>query len=540
MRIPFDSLTLAAVVGELRRLVGCRVQQASQPDDTTLVLGLYGPGGESWLLLSWHAEIARVHLSFRKPRNAPIPSGLLQAVRAHVVGGRLESVEQQGFDRVVRLSFRGPKGRRDLVLEAMGKHSNLALLDDGGRILSCGKVVGRSKSRRPVLPGHPYAPPPFAARPSLLDATDPSGLEDREGASPFLLKWIRAHPGGFDAAMTDVRAAAGGAAGAYLSPGHGAYPLNPAALGLEAFERPSISVALDQHYSAHLVRVSFEQARSSLEGQLRRVLAARLRALEGVRQGLEEAAEADSVTRQAELILAFGPSTEPGSRSVPAFDAEGRPVELTIDAEAGWLGTAERLFAKAKRLKAAARELAIRMGRLTEEIGDLEAYLAKLGSASQLREVEEVREVAAARRWLSQQRSSKGGEAERAFDGHRIREVSGPAGVVALVGLNAEANDYLTTRVAKPNDLWLHVRGAVSAHVVIPTGNRPERITREQLEWAARLAVENSPSKHSGFVPVDYTLKKHVRKPRGSSPGAVFYTHEKTIHVEREKGASAT
>ena len=75
---------------------------------------------------------------------------------------------------------------------------------------------------------------------------------------------------------------------------------------------------------------------------------------------------------------------------------------------------------------------------------------------------------------------------------------------------------------------------------MIPTGNRPERITREQLEWAARLAVENSPSKHSGFVPVDYTLKKHVRKPRGSSPGAAFYTHEKTIHVEREKGASAT
>lgn len=538
MRIPFDSLTLAAVVSELRSLVGYRVQQASQPDDTTLVLSFYGQGGEARLLLSWHAEFARMHLTFRKPRNASQPPGFLQAVRAHLVGGRLESVEQQGFDRLARLAINGPKGRRFLVLEAMGKHSNLVLLDDGGRILSCGKVVGRSKSRRPVIPGHPYAPPPFASRPSLLESSDPSELREREGASPFLLRWIHAHPAGFEAAMAEVRAAAGGAARAYLSPGHGAYPLNPGTLGLETFERPSISVALDQHYTAHLAKVSFEQARSSLEGQLRRILEARLRALDGVREGLEEAAAAESLTQEAELLLAFGPTAEPGSRSVRAFDAEGQPVDLTIDPEAGWLGTAERLFAKAKRLKAGARELELRMDRLSGEIGELEAYLGKLGAATQLREVEEVREVAAARKWLSQQRSGRSGEAERPFDGHRVREVSGPGGVVALVGLNAEANDYLTTRVAKPNDLWLHVRGAVSAHVVIPTGNRPERITRDQLEWAARLAVENSPSKHSGYVPVDYTLKKHVRKPRGSLPGAVFYTHEKTIHVERGKRSS--
>ncbi len=539
MRIPFDSLTLAAVVAEVRRMVGCRVQQASQPDADTLVLSLYGPGGESWLLLSWHAEFARMHLSFRKPRNAPAPPGLLQAVRAHVVGGRLESVEQEGFDRIARLSFRGPKGRRQIVLEAMGKHSNLALLDEAGRILSCGKVVGRSKSRRPLVPGQPYSPPPFDPKPSLLDAAEPSDLEHREGASPFLLKWIRTHGAGFDAAIAEVRAAAAGAGGAYLSPGHGAYPLDPRPLGLESFARPSISVALDQHYSAHLVRVAFEQARSSLEGQLRRILEARRRALEGVRQGLDESDAAEVLTRQAELLLAFGPSAEAGSHTVTAFDADGRPVELAFDPEAGWLGTAERLFARAKRLKAAARELGIRKVRLTEELGDLEAALQKLRTATQMREVEEVRELAAARRWLSQQQPGKAGEAERPFEGHRVREVHGPGGVVALVGLNAEANDYLTTRVAKPNDLWLHVRGAVSAHVVIPTGNRPERVTREQLEWAARLAVENSPSKHSGFVPVDYTLKKHVRKPRGSAPGGVFYTHEKTIHVEREKRAPA-
>ncbi|MEJ5170409.1 MAG: NFACT family protein, partial [Fimbriimonadales bacterium] len=132
MRIPFDSLTLAAVLSELRGWLGCRVQQASQPDDSTLVLGLYGSAGETWLVLCWHAEFARMHLSYRKPRNAPSPPGFLQAVRAHLVGSRLEQVEQQGFDRVARLVFAGPKGGRTLVLETMGKHSNLALLDEAG------------------------------------------------------------------------------------------------------------------------------------------------------------------------------------------------------------------------------------------------------------------------------------------------------------------------------------------------------------------------------------------------------------------------
>ena len=103
-----------------------------------------------------------------------------------------------------------------------------------------------------------------------------------------------------------------------------------------------------------------------------------------------------------------------------------------------------------------------------------------------------------------------------------------------LFGENAESNDYLTLRVAKPDDYWLHVRGSVSAHVVIRTDRHPEKIGKELLVFAAKVAVQNSPSKHSGFVPVDYTLRKYVRKPRGASAGTALYTHEKTLHVENK------
>jgi predicted ribosome quality control (RQC) complex YloA/Tae2 family protein len=100
-----------------------------------------------------------------------------------------------------------------------------------------------------------------------------------------------------------------------------------------------------------------------------------------------------------------------------------------------------------------------------------------------------------------------------------------------LHGENATSNDYLTTKVARPDDLWLHVRAAASAHVVIRTGGRPERVPPRVLEAAARVAASQSESKHSGLVPVDYVLKKHVRKPRKSGPGRVTYQNEKTLFI---------
>jgi predicted ribosome quality control (RQC) complex YloA/Tae2 family protein len=131
-----------------------------------------------------------------------------------------------------------------------------------------------------------------------------------------------------------------------------------------------------------------------------------------------------------------------------------------------------------------------------------------------------------------EQKASGKAKEDRPYEGHRVRELLGPGGFTILYGETAEANDYLTLRVAKPNDYWLHLRGGVSAHVVIQTGNHPEKVQKEVLLFAAKVVVQHSPSKHAGYVPVDYTLKKHVRKPRGAPKGTALYTHEKTLHIE--------
>jgi predicted ribosome quality control (RQC) complex YloA/Tae2 family protein len=108
-----------------------------------------------------------------------------------------------------------------------------------------------------------------------------------------------------------------------------------------------------------------------------------------------------------------------------------------------------------------------------------------------------------------------------------------------LLGENATSNDYLTTRVARPDDWWLHVRASPSSHVVIRTAGHPERVPPTVLREAARITAAHSESKHSSYVPVDYVLRKFVRKPRGSAPGLVTLRGEKTLYVEPTSDAAA-
>lgn len=163
---------------------------------------------------------------------------------------------------------------------------------------------------------------------------------------------------------------------------------------------------------------------------------------------------------------------------------------------------------------------------------DARRLLESIGEADDLASLEHLKEAADRRRWLHHQAVSSKAKEDRPYEGHRIRELAGPHGWTVLYGETAEANDYLTVRVAKSNDWWLHIRGGISAHVVIRTQNQPDRVSRDALLFAAKVAVQNSPSKHAGLVAVDYTLKKYVRKPKGAPKGTALYTHEKTLHVE--------
>lgn len=520
---------MAAVASEIAQFVGGRVQEVRQPDDSTVGLALYAAGREAFLTLSCHPEFARAYLATRRPPNAQHPPQFCNALRARVEGGRLVSVRQIDFDRVLELRFEHEIGISRLVCELMGKHSNLILVDSEGKVVGAAKWISRNKSVRPIQSGSKYEKPPFPPRPSLLDAAAGDDLKTCTGASPFLLEWIDANEGGLSRVQKAVRTST---YDPVLSPGFGAYPLPVSALGLPEVQSESVSVALEKHYQKAILAARTEALRGSLIAQLERVALAREVALSDLRQAETAGAGASKWQLMGELILAYGMGTPTGADELAAEDYSGTPIAIRLDPDLDFKANAERYFAKAKRAKNALPTVRDQIVRQANDLEAVKAVIDRALQATLLKEVEALDEEARKRRWLHSQLLPTTVKEDRPYAGHRIRELLGPGGVSVLFGENAESNDYLTLRVAKPNDLWLHVRGGVSAHVVIPTRNAPDEIGREALMFAAKVAVQDSPSKHSGYVPVDYTLRKYVRKPRGAAKGTALYTHEKTVHVE--------
>jgi predicted ribosome quality control (RQC) complex YloA/Tae2 family protein len=526
LRIPFDSLTLSAVVHELQAFVGAKVQRISQPTETEVVFELYSSqGGVGFLMLSCHPEFARAHMVTRKPGNPNEPPQFLQLLRARIGVSRIMGIRQVRFDRVLEIDFESPEGEFLLVAELMGKHSNLMLLDATRKVIAAAKWVGKGKSVRPIQAGAKYLPPPFDIKPSILDAKEGDELKGREGASPFLISLIEAQ--GLKPIQDAVQK---GKFNPVLIPGSGAYPLPTG--DPNAIPKPSISLSLEQHFDHAILQARTDALKASLRTQIQRVLLARETALNDLEQAREAGKGAGKQQMLGDLILAYGHSLPPEAETLEAHDYEGNPVSIKLDPEKNFKENANRYFEKAKKAKARLHYVADQFERLTLDKQDLQNFLKKLEEAQKLKEVEALHDGAKAKRWLNKPPAPKAAKEDRPYEGHRIRELLAPGGYRVLYGENAESNDYLTLRVAKPNDWWLHIRGSQSAHVVVQTLNQPDKVQRETLLFAAKVAVMNSPSKHAGYVPVDYTLKKYVRKPKGAKVGAAVYTHEKTLHVE--------
>lgn len=502
--IPFDNVTLLAVAGELRLWIGAKVQRIFQPEPETLVLEWHA-GSTAWFLASAHPVYFRAHLTTRRPAN-PTPTGFGALLRSRLEGAFLIGVEQPFGDRVLCLEFQAGDHRFVLVCELLGKHANLVLIDAGSKILGALKQYGPQRSTRPIQVGRSYPPIP----------------EPSDTYSPFFRKWLAAGGSESELKLIDGRVA-------YLVPGLGAYPLPVVSLGYASHRRDSISIALEHAFESRISHERTESERRSLIQQLNRVREAREVALADLYEARDTAERAARLQRQGELILAYA-SNWTGNQELRCFDYDGTELAIRMDPELSALDNAQRYFSKAKKAKHRAPLVEEQITRNEEDLRLLKLALYAALTADSKR-LAELTVEADAKRWRFVKTVSLKPE-ERPFEGHRIREYLGPGGFKVLVGENSAANDYLTLRVAKPDDWWLHVRGATSAHVIIQTHRKPERVSKEVFDFAARLAVKHSGQKHASYVPVDITQRRYVRRIKGSPLGTVQYTHERTLHVE--------
>ena len=581
----FDSLILASVTEELgRTIVGGKVEKITQPTPLEVVLRVYHVGTTYHLLLSADALLARVHLTQIRRENPPSPPPFCSLLRKHLEGAWVDAVSLPlGFgERVLHIDFRAHDGAPlTLIAETMGRMSNIVLVSGAGTVLGAAKHIGRDLNRfRQTVPGQPYLAPPRQRQASKEPKRDPLApfeppegepmapdeakqwlLDTWAGVSPLLAQEaiLRVPRGALTPAalwtalstlLSVVRS--GGytprvwtdEAGATL----GAYPV--ALLSVppaNQHSRDSISLALDNAAASVGRRDTFEHARDALWAALRRSRKMREREQEEILKGLDNAGKAEEYQQSGDLLLSNRSAIEKGQRLVTVTDyyappqQTGEPTQrpIALDPSLSVHENAERFFKRSRKARLSAESLAERRARVAEELALLSLAEREAEAATTGEQVAAVRESMAA--LLTREDQNSGEQDERAgtpakpagptFEGHKVRAFKSVDGWEILVGENATANDYLTTKLARPSDIWLHVRAATSAHGIIRAQNRPGSVSPAALQHAAELVAARSEAKHSALVPVDYTLKKYVRKPRKSAPGSVTYQNEKTLYV---------
>jgi predicted ribosome quality control (RQC) complex YloA/Tae2 family protein len=575
-KTPYDSLTLRAVVLELRPLLlGGVVQDVRQPTPTELLLGIRSQGRNFLLSLSDDARFARIHLTMTRSPNAPTPPTFCMTLRKHLEGGVIRDLRQRGFDRIFEMEVEsyneGTPTTVTLIAELMGKHSNLILVTAAGTILDSAKRITRRVNRlRETLPGLPYQPPPeqtgksdpFASSSPLSLPTSSQGkgeetslpaslLDLYAGMSPFLAQELAAraaassdeHSGLAQAWETIFGAMARGEFHPVLvhdPTGRpiGAYPFPILQWPQEAQESVSdLNLALDTVFTAARERADFEATAGDLQSKLTREVKRLERQQQSLERTLAEAQRAEELKQSGELILANLWRIQLGETTITVqdyYDPALPDRTLTLDSKLSPQENAEsyfRRYRKARDGQASALEQGGRVEEALQQMRDAQAQLTAVQTAEEVRGLRTRWMDAGLLRATDEETDTQTGRSGPDFQGHKIRHFVTPEGYEIYYGETATANDFLTTRLAAPNDIWLHVRAATSAHVLIRTQGRPADVPRSVLMQAAMTCARHSSQKHSSLVAVDYTLKKYVRKPRGAAPGSADYEKETTLEV---------
>ncbi len=469
-----------------------------------------------------------------------------------------------------------------LLGEFMGKHSNLILLREDGQIVDAIKRVSHRVNRlRETLPGLPYLSPPdqsdkidpFAPNAEAAIADDLEGADedslatqlmaDYAGISPFLAREIAVRAlqnsinpaDGLRQVWREIFGAAqeGAFRPIYVAPRKGtlpaAYPFPTAQLTENAQQvAASLNFALDDAFKIQIETAQFTAQLNDLRGRIDREIRRLTKQEVSIARTVAESERAEEHKQSGELILANLWKIKAGDSELMAqdyFDPELRDRKIMLDPKIAPQENAEACFRRYRKAKES-------VNRAAGEQAEVEKSLRKLAEAKRKADYwqddptlttapiqrlrTELMESSLLRPDEAAETDSinKHGPKPLDFKGFKIRRYYHD-GYEILVGESATANDFLTTRLAAPNDLWLHVRAAASSHVVIRTRGQGEGIPRSVLEFAARQCALHSSQKHAGLIAVDYTLKKYVRKPRGAAPGGADYERETTLHIAAAK-----
>ena len=572
--MPLDAVSLRAVVEELRpQLLNLRIDKVQQPARDQVILLLRG---SRRLLLNAGANAPRLQLT-ELPRDNPAePPMFCMLLRKHLVGARVADIVQPGLERLVRIELDvtddfGQTGHRTLVLEAMGRRSNLILLDGEGRVIDCMRRVDAEMSAaRQVLPGLFYEQPASTGRLPFLEETEagfgeklaqanPEVQLDRFlldayfGISPLMARELAFRACGEtdgrlcnldEAARERFRAAFFRFSNdvkenrfipiilkrAGVSFEFSALPVHQYGPAAEAEAFESFSALLDSFYEAKEKQERVRQRGAEL---IRTATTARDRVRRKLAlQEKDYAAtqERDALRLSGDLITANLYRMERGQSKLTCqnyYDENLAEVTIPLNPLLTPQQNAAKYYKRYTKAKTAEKYLREQMALARRDLAYLESILQEIDQAESEQDFLDIRSEMRDAGFIRKQGKKVPQRPSKP------REFRTSGGFRVLVGRNNRQNDKLTLKDADYRDLWFHVQKLHGSHVILCTaGQEPGD---QDITEAAMLAAYYSQGKDSGNVPVDCTQVKNVKKPAGARPGMVIYTTFRTVNVTPEE-----
>ena len=571
----FDGITISALVSEVKKKVlGGRIDKIYQPESDEIVMNIRSLGNMYKLVLSANPSHPRLFFTSKQHANPQNPPLFCMVLRKHLQSGKIVDVIQPSLERIVNIYVEsmnemGDYSVKKLVLEIMGRHSNLILVDEDDRVLDCVKHITHDKSSvREVLPGKGYELPPSQHKRDIRDLSyEDFCLLVEDNRDRKLQQLIYTNYTGIAPQTADevcYRAKVDSSAVVSQVDREAIDRLYTALDALRVFtegENYAPELAYDQYgkildfapyemtrfkgleiknfdtmseliefYYAHKDFVyRMNQKTQDLKHLINSNIERCVRKKEIQQRTMKEIENRDTYQLYGELLTANIYSIQKGMTSVtvPNYYSENmEEVTIPLDSELTPSENAQKYFKKYNKEKRTFAAMQEQIAANDEELEYLESVLTSVETCQDEQDIKDIREELRNEGYIKHIKQQKGMKSNK--KSAPMHFVSSD-GFDIYVGKNNKQNDELTLHFAKASDIWLHTKNIPGSHVIIVTEGK--NVPDSTLTQAATLAAYYSKGQNSALVPVDYTEKRNVKKPGGAKPGLVIYTTNKTAYI---------
>ncbi|KYH14721.1 Rqc2 family fibronectin-binding protein [Staphylococcus kloosii] len=550
----YDGLFTKKMVESLQFLTSGRIHKINQPENDTIIMVVRQNRKNHQLLLSIHPSFSRLQLTNKKYDNPFDPPMFTRVFRKHLEGGFIKEIKQIGNDRRIEIDVEskdeiGDTIYRTVILEIMGKHSNLILVDDKRKIIEGFKhLTPNTNQYRTVMPGFQYETPPTQNKMNPFEVTGAevtqyidfnSGkiakqlLNHFEGFSPLITNEIVSRrkfmtsetlPEAFDEVLSEVKSEPT----PVFHKNHETGKEDFYFMKLQQFHDDmtvydSLNELLDRYYESRGERERVKQRANDLVKFVQQQLHKYQNKLSKLVDEQEATKEKDKQQLYGELITANIYRIKQGDENVTALNYyTNEEVTIPLNPTKSPSVNAQYYYKQYNRLKTRDHELDKQIALTKENINYFENIEQQLAHIT-VNEIDDIRDELAEQGFMKQRKQSK----KKKKPELKLQSYQATDGTQILVGKNNKQNDYLTNKKANKSHIWFHTKDIPGSHVVILDDNPSD----ETIKEAAMLSGYFSKAGNSSQIPIDYTEIKHVHKPSGAKPGFVTYDNQKTLFV---------